>query len=75
MVVTWFVGLFLLNVFLPCVLGTESSQAEVKVDVAYMDFWVVRLGLNLLGYATIFVPGIILVRYLRKINFNETAGK
>jgi hypothetical protein len=39
-----------------------------------MDFWVVRLLLNLLGYATIFVPGFLLMRYLRSIRYNETAG-
>ncbi|KAK3093753.1 hypothetical protein FSP39_019702 [Pinctada imbricata] len=74
MALVWFVGLFIANLILPCVLGTESSTEEVKGPGSYMDFWVVRLALNLVGYATIFVPGIIIVRYLRKINFNENAG-
>ncbi|KAL4237400.1 hypothetical protein ACF0H5_002118 [Mactra antiquata] len=44
------------------------------MEETYMDFWFVRLLVNLLGYATIFVPGYLLIRYLRKIRYDETAG-
>lgn len=40
----------------------------------YMDIWFVRLAVNLLGYATIFVPGYLMIRYLKKIRYDETAG-
>lgn len=43
-------------------------------EATYMDFWLVRLVVNLLGYATIFVPGYLLIRYLRKVRYDETAG-
>lgn len=68
----WFVILVIINVILPCVLGEESQSGD---GTHWMDFWVVRLLLNLLGYATIFVPGYLLMRYLRNIRYNETAGK
>ena len=42
---------------------------------SYMDLWVVRLAVNLLGYATIFVPGWLMIRYLRRVRYDETAGK
>ena len=44
-------------------------------EESYMDLWVVRLAVNLLGYATIFVPGWLLIRYLRKARYDETAGR
>jgi len=67
----WFVSLVIINIILPCCLGEESAAADGS---HWMDFWVVRLLLNLLGYATIFVPGFLLIRYLRSIRYNETAG-
>jgi hypothetical protein len=60
----WFVSLVIINIILPCCLGEESATADGS---HWMDFWVVRLLLNLLGYATIFVPGFLLMRYLRKL--------
>lgn len=62
----------ILNVLVPYVLGTESTMADA--EESYMDFWLIRLAVNLLGYATIFVPGYLLIRYLRKIRYDETAG-
>lgn len=67
----WFIVLVIINIILPCVLGEESAEGDGRY---WMDFWVVRLLLNLLGYATIFVPGYMLIRYLRNIRYNETAG-
>ncbi|KAK7506804.1 hypothetical protein BaRGS_00001655 [Batillaria attramentaria] len=50
-----------------------ANSTEGAID-SWTDFWMVRLALNLLGYATIFVPGALLINYLRKIKYNETAG-
>jgi adenosine 3'-phospho 5'-phosphosulfate transporter B2 len=41
----------------------------------YMDFWMGRLLANVLGYATIIVPGYIAVHYIRKTGYLERAGK
>ncbi|XP_060555317.1 adenosine 3'-phospho 5'-phosphosulfate transporter 1-like isoform X3 [Ruditapes philippinarum] len=65
-------GIFILNLIVPYILGTESTMADA--EDSYMDFWFVRLSVNLLGYATIFVPGYLLIRYLRKVRYDETAG-
>ena len=62
----------ILNLIVPCILGKESTMAGA--EESYMDLWVVRLAVNLLGYATIFVPGYLMIRYLRKVRYDETAG-
>lgn len=51
-----------------------TSPTMVQTVANMSDFWVVRLGLNLLGYATIFVPAAILMRYFKSINFQEKGG-
>lgn len=35
-------------------------------------FWLLSLLLNLIGYATIFVPGYYIIQYVRKTNYLET---
>lgn len=67
----WSAGLVVVNFIIPCVLGTESTT---ETGNNLVDFWIVRLGINLLGYATVFIPGAIIINYLRKIKFNETGG-
>ena len=71
MAVLWAFGLLVINFIIPCVIGTEST-AETGNNL--IDFWIVRLAYNLLGYATVFVPGAIIINYLRKIKYNETGG-
>lgn len=38
------------------------------------DNWIFRLLLNLLGYATIFVPGYIIYQYVKKSKYLERSG-
>ncbi|KAL5008405.1 hypothetical protein ScPMuIL_013986 [Solemya velum] len=68
----WCFGLFVVNIVLPGVLGEESTAPDGGDGL--MDFWIVRLLTNLMGYATIFVPGYLLIRYFRNVRFNETGG-
>lgn len=68
----WGVSLLAVNFIVPCVLGTESPTG---VGNNLIDFWIIRLAINLLGYATVFVPGAIIINYLRKIKYSETTGK
>ncbi|XP_059157300.1 adenosine 3'-phospho 5'-phosphosulfate transporter 1-like [Physella acuta] len=59
------------------VAGALSEEVESTKDIVqdnWTDFWVVRLSLNLLGYATIFVPGFLLIRHFRRIKYNEIAA-
>ncbi len=37
--------------------------------------WLFRLLLNLLGYATILIPGIILYLYVKKSKLSEKSGE
>lgn len=67
----WSAGLLVVNFIIPCALGTESTT---ETGNNLVDFWIVRLAINLLGYATVFVPGAVIINYLRKIKFNETGG-
>lgn len=57
----------------------ESSELQEQPghqigDDDWKEFWVVRLIINLLGYATIFVPGYLIIRHLRRTRYNESAG-
>ncbi|XP_018019809.1 adenosine 3'-phospho 5'-phosphosulfate transporter 1 [Hyalella azteca] len=41
---------------------------------SFLDSWVVHLFIMLLGYATVFIPGYLLIRYLKSIKYEENAG-
>ena len=68
------VGLFIVNLLVPRLLGKESNMADGQEE-SLMDIWFIRLACNVLGYATIFVPGYLLIRYMRKVRYDETAGQ
>ena len=38
------------------------------------DAWPIKLLLNLLGYATIVVPGYLIIRYVKQTKYLESAG-
>ncbi|KAK6181599.1 hypothetical protein SNE40_009422 [Patella caerulea] len=63
---------------LPYLIGGEESVLSKNrtgnVEPTILDFWIARLVLNILGYATFFVPGALIVRYLKNIKYNESAG-
>lgn len=50
--------------------GDESSPP----DSAFKDLWIVRLSLNLLGYAIIFAPGYLILQWIRRTNYFDRAG-
>lgn len=57
--------LFFVIVLISTVNAPPIRKDEVK------DVWIVRLFLNLLGYATLIVPAALFIRYLKKINYRE----
>lgn len=71
MVGLWSVGLVVVNFIILCVLGIEFI---IEIGNNFVDFWIVRLGINLLGYVIVFIFGVIIINYLRKIKFNEIGG-
>lgn len=68
-------------VFLALLGGSVAEEEDaVAKDLPqeswdWTEFWLARLTFNLLGYATIFIPGYLLIRYLRQIKYNEVARK
>lgn len=54
------------------------SLVDLKGDTALLSSfegsWLFRLCLNILGYATIFVPGFLIFKYVKKSNYLERTG-
>ncbi|XP_043075020.1 adenosine 3'-phospho 5'-phosphosulfate transporter 1 isoform X2 [Puntigrus tetrazona] len=55
------------------VLPSVSADAEdASLLGGWQDVWLFRLFLNILGYATIIIPGYFLISYFKRINYLET---
>ncbi|RUS89657.1 hypothetical protein EGW08_002578 [Elysia chlorotica] len=52
----------------------QEDPGRKLADDDWKEFWVFKLALNLLGYATIFVPGYLIISHLRRNRYNESAG-
>ncbi|KTG36046.1 hypothetical protein cypCar_00047314 [Cyprinus carpio] len=56
--------------------GPDSSALTEVSDASllggWQDVWLFRLFLNVLGYATIIIPGYFLISYFKRINYLET---
>ncbi|MBN3305927.1 S35B2 protein, partial [Amia calva] len=50
----------------------QAAEGETLLLGTWTDFWLFRFLLNVLGYATIAVPGFLLIKYLKRINYLET---
>ncbi|KAK2883819.1 hypothetical protein QQF64_016391 [Cirrhinus molitorella] len=56
-----------------CVLPPVLADAEdASLLGGWQDVWLFRLFLNVLGYATIIIPGYFLISYFKRINYLET---
>ncbi|RXN32226.1 adenosine 3 -phospho 5 -phosphosulfate transporter 1 [Labeo rohita] len=56
-----------------CVLPSVLADAEdASLLGGWQDVWLFRLFLNVLGYATIIIPGYFLISYFKRINYLET---
>lgn len=51
--------------------GAHADLAEKFLPAEYVDFWFLRLILNLIGYGTIIVPGYFLIQYFRRVRYDE----
>lgn len=53
----------------------SPSELSTKEALSHLnDNWLFRLSLNILGYATIFVPGYIIYQYVKKSKYLERSG-
>ncbi|XP_067884391.1 adenosine 3'-phospho 5'-phosphosulfate transporter 1 isoform X2 [Heterodontus francisci] len=49
-----------------------ASAEDSAVEGVWSDFWILRFFVNISGYATIILPGYLLVQYFKRINYLET---
>ena len=42
---------------------------------SWTDFWIVRLGLNILGYGSVCLPAWLLIRYIKRSGYLERGGE
>ena len=65
------INMKLVILLLTNVIGAKADLAEKFLPADYVDFWFLRLTLNLIGYGTIIVPGYLLIQYYRRIRYDE----
>lgn len=53
----------------------ESDAKAKELAKPWTDFWIVRLTMNLFGYATVIIPGFIIIVYVRRTNYLDQPGK
>lgn len=52
--------------------STLAADKESSLLQDWHDVWLFRFFLNVLGYATIIIPGYFLIGYFKRINYLET---
>ena len=70
-------ALLLLLIVTPTLILSKGEEGNAAGSILgeWTDFWVVRLTLNLLGYATLVVPGYLLIRYVKNTNYIDRASE
>lgn len=56
----------------------QVKKSEIKsqeLEKPWTDFWLIRLIMNLFGYATVMVPGFIIIVYVRMSNYLDKPGE
>lgn len=65
----WSLLVGVLVFILPAVHADEENSLMI---VGWQDVWIFRLFLNVVGYATIIIPGYLLFSYFKRVNYLET---
>ena len=68
----------ILGIFLGAILGVYVALEVVTAfvqDDPTDRYWVTSLVFNLLGYSTIFVPGYLVINYVRKSGYLERGAQ
>ncbi|XP_033859140.3 adenosine 3'-phospho 5'-phosphosulfate transporter 1-like isoform X2 [Acipenser ruthenus] len=50
----------------------QAAEEESLLQESWNDFWLFRFFLNISGYATIIIPGYLLIQYYKRKNYLET---
>lgn len=53
----------------------DISSSKTIITNNFNNTWVFRLILNLLGYATVFIPGYIIFKFVKKTKYFERSGE
>lgn len=48
------------------------AEGELSLLEGWHDVWLFRFLLNMLGYSTIIIPGYLLIKYFKRVNYLET---
>ena len=67
--------LFIMSFALYALSHASSSKSDSQSSESYADFWLFRFFLNGLGYASILVPGYLIIQHVRRSGYLETAAK
>lgn len=51
---------------------SHGAAEELSLLEGWHDVWLLRFLVNLLGYATIIIPGYLLIRYFKRTSYLET---
>jgi len=51
-----------------------SAQLQTETNVENLN-WTHRLLINISGYAVIFIPGYLIIKYINKINYIDKSSK
>lgn len=57
-----------------CITLISTVAAPPLEKTSPKDIWLVRLILNIAGYSTLFIPAYFIIKYLKKIKYNETGN-
>merc|ERR1712110_953922 len=55
--------------------SSRTYRQELCEMDDYSDFWLYNLFLNIAGYGTFVVPAYFLIKYLKRIDYRNTAGR
>ncbi|XP_029705055.1 adenosine 3'-phospho 5'-phosphosulfate transporter 1 isoform X2 [Takifugu rubripes] len=53
---------------------SHGAAEELSLLEGWRDVWLLRFLVNLLGYATIIIPGYLLIRYFKRTSYLETGS-
>nr|CAD7198913.1 unnamed protein product [Timema douglasi] len=63
--------IYLLTQLFRSLVDLDNADTDKPLLSGLGDSWLFRLSLNLLGYATILVPGFLILKYVRRTNYLE----
>lgn len=54
--------------------ANAAEEGDKDASEGWMDYWFIRLGLNVLGYLSVVVPAWLVISYIRRSGYLEKGG-